>query len=100
MELTEITIKNLVENGFLLPGQNLYLKDNNDSDYNCIITDNAKLEVVYKNKTSLWEYPSGAAKSILKISTNGWIKWFLLNNKNEKVFLSDLRIQYFNQSNK
>ena len=97
MQLTEITIKDLVDNQILKSGTRLFL-DNFDSDkYSCEITEDAMLLIEFNNSIKKWPFPSGAAKSITKISINGWIKWFLLDDNNDKVFLSELRLRYFNQ---
>lgn len=99
MQLTEITIKDLVGAQFLKPGTRLFL-DNYDSEkYSCEVTEDSMLLVKYNNSIKKWPFPSGAAKSILGINMNGWIKWYLLKENNERVYLADLRSQYFNKKN-
>lgn len=97
MELTEVTIKDLVDSRILKPGTELFLDNIENKCYSCKVNNDSKLVVNYKNSTKEWDYPSGAAKSIINISINGWIKWFLLDDNNDKVFLYELRLRYFNQ---
>ena len=96
INLTEIKISDLLEENVLTVGTRLFLDGFNNMDYECHIIDGGKIELIVNSSITYWDFPSGPAKSLTKISVNGWIRWYLLE-KGEKIFLTELRSKYYNK---
>lgn len=88
MELTEITLKMIVQAGLLQPETNIY--SSTKPPVSAKINSDGSITVSF-NRT--FPSPSGAAKAITNSSINGWKFWRVLVN-NEHKELSFFREEY------
>lgn len=94
INITEVKISDLLEENFLTVGTTLFLDGFNSIDYECRIIDGGKIELTVNSNVTYWGFPSGPAKFLTKISVNGWIRWYVLED-GDKIFLSELRSRYY-----
>jgi len=73
MELTEVTLKMIIDSGLLKPNTIIY-SDSNPL-VNGKLTNEGSIVLTIDNITKTYFYPSGAARFVVKVSVNGWIFW-------------------------
>lgn len=91
MELTEITLKMVIENKILKPETEIYA----DGDFHKmgIINQDGSITINIEGKEKNFEFPSGAARLFATTSVNGWKFWKLMTDDGLKE-LSHVRELY------
>jgi len=90
-DLTEITLKMLLDAGIIEKGTVLY-SDTNPTK-TAKINSEGCIEVNIDGSTKIFPFPSGAARAIVNLSVNGW-KFWKVKIKNEFKEISELRQLY------
>jgi hypothetical protein len=90
-EIPDITLKTLIDDGFIKPDTNVYAATNN-SIIGRLNKDGAIiLKVEGTEKT--FPFPSGAARAIVKLSVNGW-KFWRIKEDDKYIELSEIKKEY------
>lgn len=89
---TSVTLKMLLDAGILSPGVELYCRV---QEVRAILNADGSITVHMNGKEKVWEYLSGAARYVAKISLNGWTYWSIKIN-GEPRLLDSFREQYLN----
>jgi len=89
-EQKRVTVKDLVDSGFLKAGQIIYRTYNNQR-YEGKILDDGGIELVHTGKSS--DSLSDAAKDIAG-SVNGWIWWYTKRENGAECLVDELRKEY------
>lgn len=90
-DLTEITLKMLLEEGIIEKGTILY-SDTNPATTAKINSDGF-IDLSINGNQKLYPFPSGAARALVNLSVNGWKFWKIEIN-NEMKEISELRQIY------
>lgn len=90
-DLTEITLKMLLEEGIIEKGTVLY----SDTKPTKTVKINSEgcIELNIDGSFKTFPFPSGAARAIVNLSVNGW-KFWKININNELKEISELRQLY------
>ncbi|SFT74894.1 hypothetical protein SAMN05216474_2138 [Lishizhenia tianjinensis] len=86
--MAEITIEDLIKNDLLQPSTDLYKVKTGEKLGK--LNENGTITVVSDGVEKTYEYPSGAARWIEKLSLNGWTYWGIKKGQ-EIVSLNELR---------
>ncbi len=90
-DLTEITLKMLLEEGIIEKGT-IFYSDTNPTKTAKINSDGL-IELNIDGSQKLYPFPSGAARALVNLSVNGWKFWKVKINDEFKV-ISELRQIY------
>lgn len=72
-ELTDITLKMIIEAGILIPDTKIFSES---VPVQCgKINGDGLIELSIKNEIKIFPYPSGAARAVVNLSVNGWRFW-------------------------
>lgn len=91
IDLTEITIKMLLDEGIIENGTTLY--SNTDPTKTAQINSEGFIKLNIEGIEKLYPFPSGAARALVNLSVNGWKFWKVKIN-NELMEISELREIY------
>ncbi len=72
-ELPDITLKMIIDSGLIKPGTKVYASV--DPHITGTINQDGSISLLTGNKIKNFPFPSGAARSIVNSSVNGWIFW-------------------------
>ena len=79
-ELPDVTLKMILDIGILKIGTRVYAYP--DNKIIGTLDKEGAITLNIENETKTFPFPSGAARSITKISVNGWKFWRVLENEN------------------
>lgn len=96
-DITEITLKMIFDAGII--STNTILYSNTIPVKTAKINSDGFIIIDVEGETKLYPYPSGAARSIVNLSVNGWIFW-KVNINNRLQDLSILRTMYIEMQQK
>ena len=96
-ELPDITLKMIIDSGLIKPGTRIYAST--DPKIFGTINQDGSISLLLDNKLKNFPFPSGAARSIVHLSVNGWIFWKIKDSEEYKD-LSFYKKEYLRKFNK
>lgn len=77
-EIPGITLKMIIESGIIKPDTTVYASVNHQ--ITGVINPDGSITLNHNREPKTFPFPSGAARSIVKTSTNGWLFWKILDD--------------------
>jgi hypothetical protein len=91
IEITNITLKMIVDSGLIKPNTTIYSLS--QPQVTGKINSDGSITLIIDNQNKVFISPSGAAREVVKLSVNGWTFWKIFID-NEYKELSVLREKY------
>ncbi|TBO42253.1 restriction system modified-DNA reader domain-containing protein [Pedobacter kyonggii] len=93
IELTEVTLKMILDAGILKPGTRLFASTH--PNVNALLTGDGKINIDFDGQIRTFDFLSGAARSLTNLSLNGWKFWSVeIDNEWKEVsYLRELFIK-------
>lgn len=76
-EIPGVTLKMIIDSGIIKPGTKVYASTNHLITGN--INEDGSITLSFDHQQKTFPFPSGAARAIVKTSTNGWLFWKILD---------------------
>ena len=76
-EIPGITLKMIIDSGIIKPDTKVYATTNHQITGN--INRDGSITLTFDHQLKTFPFPSGAARAIVKTSTNGWLFWKILD---------------------
>lgn len=77
-EVPDITLKMIIDSGLIKPDTKVFASSN--PEISGKINQDGSISLFIDNQQKNFPFPSGAARSIVKISVNGWIFWKIMDS--------------------
>lgn len=77
-EVPDITLKMIIDSGLIKPNTKVFASSN--PEISGIINRDGSISLFVDNQQKNYPFPSGAARSIVSISVNGWIFWKIMDS--------------------
>ena len=77
-EIPGITLKMIIDSGIINPDTIVYASVNHQ--ITGVINSDGSITLNHDHQPKTYPFPSGAARSIVKTSTNGWLFWKILED--------------------
>jgi len=77
-EVSDITLKMIIDSGLIKPDTKVFASSN--PEISGKINHDGSISLFVDNQQKTFPYPSGAARSIVRISVNGWIFWKIMDS--------------------
>lgn len=77
-EVPDITLKMIIDSGLIKPDTKVFASSN--PEISGKINQDGSISLLIENQQKNFPFPSGAARSIVKISVNGWIFWKIMDS--------------------